>query len=272
MDATLATLRMCTSMAELVDRAGELAVEGCSAEAASVGQVTDGVWVPWPRSVLPILLGSGDTVSAGPVQVADARTVERQVISSGQTVVCDQPEATGGGKVVVAAIAAHDAVLGVLHVMGHDLMVEVVESYARALGSMLVLLSLQRRAEEQRYTLARLRHSLAEGGERPVELYDTTRELSGTRPSAAPARPSSSVLRARLTARQREVLDLMMRGLSNAEMAERLVVALPTVKSHVRAVLRASGAVNRSEAVARFLRGEQVERSHRQGSGGTVGR
>jgi DNA-binding CsgD family transcriptional regulator len=67
---------------------------------------------------------------------------------------------------------------------------------------------------------------------------------------------SSSALRARLSARQREVLDLMMAGLSNAEMAERLVVALPTVKSHVRAVLRASGAVNRSDAVARFSRGD----------------
>jgi len=32
------------------------------------------------------------------------------------------------------------------------------------------------------------------------------------------------------------------------------VVALPTVKSHVHAILRASGAVNRSDAVARFAR------------------
>jgi ATP/maltotriose-dependent transcriptional regulator MalT len=55
----------------------------------------------------------------------------------------------------------------------------------------------------------------------------------------------------------------MTSGLSNAEMAEHLVVALPTVKSHVRAVLRASGAVNRSDAVARFARG--------QGSGDGVG-
>ena len=52
-----------------------------------------------------------------------------------------------------------------------------------------------------------------------------------------------------LTARQREVLALMMQGMSNKTICRRLDVAEPTVKNHVTAILRALGANNRTEAV-----------------------
>lgn len=52
----------------------------------------------------------------------------------------------------------------------------------------------------------------------------------------------------RLSARQAEVLEGLMRGKSNQQIAEALGISVATVKLHVHAVLSATGAQNRTEA------------------------
>jgi NarL family two-component system response regulator LiaR len=52
-----------------------------------------------------------------------------------------------------------------------------------------------------------------------------------------------------LTEREREVLKQMVEGLNNAEIAERLVVSLSTIKYHISNILMKLGVDNRVAAV-----------------------
>jgi len=53
-----------------------------------------------------------------------------------------------------------------------------------------------------------------------------------------------------LTSRERQVLELMVKGLSNNEIGERLVVSQSTIKTHVSSILSKLGVASRTEAVA----------------------
>jgi two-component system nitrate/nitrite response regulator NarL len=57
-----------------------------------------------------------------------------------------------------------------------------------------------------------------------------------------------------LTAREKEVLTLMADGLSGPQIAERLIVALPTVKTHQARLYEKLGVSDRAAAVAEAMR------------------
>lgn len=57
-----------------------------------------------------------------------------------------------------------------------------------------------------------------------------------------------------LTAREREVLHLLVQGLSNQEIATNLVISTGTVKFHVSSILSKLGVTSRTEAVSLTLK------------------
>jgi LuxR family transcriptional regulator, regulator of acetate metabolism len=65
---------------------------------------------------------------------------------------------------------------------------------------------------------------------------------------------NASRLMGLLTRREIEVIDLMARGASNADIANELVISGDTVKSHVKHILRKMRAANRAQAVSCYVR------------------
>jgi NarL family two-component system response regulator LiaR len=93
------------------------------------------------------------------------------------------------------------------------------------------------------------------------DLAQAIRAARAGRATLAPEAAQALISRAKqgpppgqeLSPREREVLALMVQGLSNPEIADRLVVGRSTVKFHVSSILGKLGATTRTEAVALAL-------------------
>lgn len=99
------------------------------------------------------------------------------------------------------------------------------------------------------------------------ELADAIRSAFAGRPTLAPeaaqvliqASRTPNTPRYDLTDREREVLSLLVKGMSNNEIADHLVVSRSTVKFHVSSILSKMGVSSRTEAVALALNNKLVD-------------
>lgn len=102
-----------------------------------------------------------------------------------------------------------------------------------------------------------------------TELANAIRAAHTGKPTLAPEAAQALIQATRnpaknsgfdLTEREREVLSLMVQGLSNQQIAEKLIVSLSTVKFHVSSILSKLGAASRTEAVSIALHQDLVKR------------
>jgi DNA-binding NarL/FixJ family response regulator len=95
-------------------------------------------------------------------------------------------------------------------------------------------------------------------GEAAIDPAVQRQLLTAVQQGEIPPRPEDEELPDGLTPREAEVLELIAAGLSNGEIAERLVVSNATVKSHVNHLFAKIGARDRAQAVAYAYQHELV--------------
>ncbi|WP_149084041.1 MULTISPECIES: response regulator [Microbacterium] len=172
--------------------------------------------------------------------------------------------ADGDVAVRNAAALRPDVVLMDLRMPGRDGVSATEEIVQRGLGDVLVLTSF----DEDELVLAALRAGAVgfllktvdaptlvqavravAAGDGALDPRVTRRALAAVAASA-PQPPSTSFMLPELTPRERDVLDGILQGWSNAQLAARLRISVPTVKTHVSNVLTKLGARSRSHAAA----------------------
>jgi NarL family two-component system response regulator LiaR len=98
------------------------------------------------------------------------------------------------------------------------------------------------------------------------ELAEAIRQAHGGRPTLAPEavqaliQPPSEAesMAADLTRREQEVLALLVKGMSNPEIAGRLVISRSTVKVHISSILSKLGVASRGEAISLAIQNKLV--------------
>lgn len=134
----------------------------------------------------------------------------------------------------------------------------LVTAFTVILGAALERLVFKKRARELSRELKYLTSSaqalISEVLEAPVALPSLSRHAEAFPRVDIAHEATSDGARDLFTEREREILALLVRGRSNREIAEELVLSPETVKAYVTRILRKLRASNRVEAAWRYLR------------------
>jgi DNA-binding CsgD family transcriptional regulator len=167
---------------------------------------------------------------------------------------------------VAVPVIARGGVVGTLHADRHfsgapldPVVLSVVAAFAAGFGYALERTVLQDRSRAQ---VRRMREMLAETETSMEQIFgagvslrrDQRGSISTEDRGPAWSLTTESRLSGLLTRRELEVMDLMARGASNADIAADLVISEGTVKSHVKHILRKMHAANRAQAVSTYVR------------------
>ncbi len=276
----LAELRGITSPNELLDRACLQVVRSCGFRRAMLSRVEGSSWVPWQvrfdddreqeERFLSWMEGKRIDLADAPVERAALEGRRPELVHDAPNDPLTHKGIVAAGETtsyVVAPIIPAGRVVGFLHADHQPSRRPVDETdryalwaFAEGFGRLYERAVLLERLEAQRHQIhetfdlaEEMMTSLATAD---LELVRHPQDHRGeTAPGERDGPTPRADIDALLTDREREVLQLMVRGSANGAIAEQLVIKEGTVKSHVKHILRKLGAVNRAEAISRYLGG-----------------
>ncbi|MGH7751206.1 MAG: alpha/beta fold hydrolase [Gemmatimonadales bacterium] len=168
----------------------------------------------------------------------------------------DQPAAAGYGRLVRASVSQEMARRYGAELLNEDLFpaMEQVRAQSLVIHSQVNFYSSEESARAAASVIPDARMLAFEGGlaQHIQRLVDSVVEFmkpqGATEAERAPAVAAAAA--SILTLREIEVLTLLVKGLSNREMADQLTLSPRTVERHLENVYRKTGARNRAEATA----------------------
>jgi RNA polymerase sigma factor (sigma-70 family) len=273
---SLVRLRQCETPQELIEAAPREVMRACGFTRAMLSRVRGSLWIPEVLEVADDVDPEAESFRsfAKRAEISLAHMLlETELVRRRIPALVTDPqgdpkthkplvEASRTTSYAAAPIMPTNRVIGFLHVdrFGQDLPVSSQDRdnlwvFAEHFGFLYERAVLVERLESQR---SQLQEALSTAAAQIDELCGAEIELARSEASpdvasAATALTSRSRVASLLTAREREVLDLMASGATNTQIAQELVVSEGTVKSHVKRILRKLRAANRAEAVARYL-------------------
>ncbi len=170
-------------------------------------------------------------------------------------------DAMGWRSYVAAPIVLETRVIGFFHGDRAEgelrrLDLEALRRFAEGFALIYERAVLQRRLRIQRHELRQVASwadaRISELSDGVIDLAHDREAADGDEPARVPA--GASWVRDLLTRREIDVMEHMVRGETNADIARALVVSEGTVKFHVKNILRKLQASNRAEATSRYLR------------------
>ncbi|MGE4428389.1 MAG: LuxR C-terminal-related transcriptional regulator, partial [Solirubrobacteraceae bacterium] len=261
------------STAALIDRLCDEVTRACGLERVLLSRVSDGRWLPWMvndavRSEAWFGVWADRVIPLDEMTVESRVREERRPLLVLDTAGPDVHPIIRAGEAtsyVVTPIVLAGCVVGFLHADhradGHPCDVhdrDALWTLADGFGRVYDRAALTERLRTQGSEVERLLvlgsaavDGLADGPLRLVAGSDAAGRHAATPVTVAD--PDAAARLAELTPREHEVLALIVSGARNAQIAEQLVIAEGTVKSHVKHILRKLDVVNRSQAIARCL-------------------
>lgn len=265
----LARLREITTTAGLIDGVCDEVIRSLGFKRTMLARVEAGMWRPWKGNAS--MLGEGwvkewidKAIPLDDLTLETRLLHERRpalVLDTNVPGIALMVHQAGVRSYVAAPIMPGGQVVGFFHAdhgpggrtcdeTDRDILWTFAEGFGHLYERTALLEQLHTRTEQVRTTVAGLTQAMDELTEAELTLVHESSSGAGDR---VVVRQGLSTRLGQFTARELEVLELIVAGARNSEIAERLAITVGTVKSHVKNILAKLGVLNRSQAIALYL-------------------